>query len=73
MLAAQKAVGISDIVTLTKSIEDKINKTDFKKDYSSVKKGLAGTPTIEDILNQIRLIRQITNEEKSRKFRRCQR
>ncbi|MBC6998343.1 SIR2 family protein [Cytophaga sp. FL35] len=63
-----KAIGISDIAELTTKIEKQL-KTPEKEKFLIIKKGLdADSQHIEAILNQIRLIRQITADSKSKSF-----
>lgn len=63
-----KAIGISDITELTVKVEGALSASS-KDDFNKIKKGLQnGCCNIEDILNQIRLIRQITFEDKSKSF-----
>lgn len=63
-----KAVGISDIQNLTKKVEeslDEVSKNLFLKVKNSLQKDLQH---IEAILNQIRLIRQIANDNKANSY-----
>jgi SIR2-like domain len=63
-----KAMGISDITGLTKQIESKIDKTlspKLEKIKTQINKD---EQHIEGILNQVRLIRQITNDSKDKSF-----
>jgi hypothetical protein len=63
-----KAMGISDIATLTKKVEDALEKDD-KKRFQSIKGGLdKDYQHIEAVLNQVRLIRQLTNEKADKTF-----
>src|SRR5690606_30290167 len=63
-----KAMGISDITTLTKKIEDSISDP-TKALYSKIKNDLdVVTQHIEDIINKIRLIRQITKDSDGKKY-----
>lgn len=65
------ALGIPNLNKLTIKIEKKIN-VKFKPVLDKIKKHLdninSPTKSIEDVLNQLRLIRQITNESKDVKF-----
>lgn len=63
-----KSIGISDIAELTKKIENGLEKDNEEK-FKIIKDGLdADSKHIEAILNQIRLIRQITGDSKSKSF-----
>jgi hypothetical protein len=63
-----KAMGIPDIVTLTQNVEDALKGED-KTNYQSIKMALdIELQHIEAILNQVRLIRQITNDNISKSF-----
>lgn len=63
-----KAMGISDINALTKKIEDGLDAKN-KPFFTSIKSGLdADQQHIEAILNQIRLIRQITHDQKGKTY-----
>lgn len=63
-----KAMGIPDIISLTKSVEDAL-KDENKTNYLLVKKSLdASSQHIEAILNEVRLIRQITKNDKAKSF-----
>ncbi|MDR6942956.1 SIR2 family protein [Mucilaginibacter pocheonensis] len=63
-----KAMGISDINALTKKIEESLDATN-KAFFSTVKASLdADQQHIEAILNQIRLIRQITSDKKAKVY-----
>lgn len=63
-----KAIGISDIAELTKKIEGNLIKGDKEK-FVIIKEALhKDEQHIEAILNQIRLIRQITSDSKSKSF-----
>lgn len=64
------SLGIPGIIKLTQEIENKLE-PDEKKILKKIKSTLGAdvdTPTIEDILNQTRLIRQITKESESLNF-----
>jgi hypothetical protein len=66
------ALGIPNIAQLTKGVEDSL-KDDLLKIYLIIKKDLETTfpdktINIEDILNQIRRIREITGEKKDKKY-----
>jgi hypothetical protein len=66
------ALGIPNIAQLTKGVEDSL-KDDLLKSYLIIKKDLETTfpdktINIEDILNQIRRIREITGEKKDKKY-----
>ena len=67
------ALKIPDIAALTKGVEAKLT-GDHLKNYTAIRDNLkssasAGkTVTIEDILNQIRRIREITNEKANQEF-----
>jgi|SRR5665647_1784363 len=62
------AMGIPDIATLTQNIEDALKGED-KTNYQSIKIALdKDSQHIEAILNQVRLIRQITNDNASKSF-----
>jgi len=67
-----KAVGISDIKSLTDAVETKLAGT-AKKNFLKLKKELqeddkTKSITVEDLLDKVRLVRQITNEKKSKSF-----
>ena len=66
-----KSIGLSDISTLTSAVEENLDGAN-KENYEKVKDCLLGDvckyQTIEDILNQLRLIRQITFEKMDRSF-----
>ncbi|MCA5004958.1 SIR2 family protein [Sphingobacterium bovistauri] len=63
-----KAMGISDITTLTKKIEDSISDPS-KALFSKIKNDLnVDSQHIEAVLNQIRLIRQITKDSDEKKY-----
>lgn len=63
-----KAMGISDIASLTKKVEESLEK-EYKKDFASIKNSLdKESQHIEAILNQIRLIRQLTYEKATKSF-----
>lgn len=63
-----KAMGIPDIATLTRNVEAAL-KGDDKTNYQNIKKDLpADLQHIEAILNQVRLIRQITSDNKAKSF-----
>ncbi|MFC1226555.1 SIR2 family protein [Pedobacter sp. BG31] len=63
-----KAMGISDIASLTQKIEDSLKETN-KEDFVRIKSSLdAESQHIEAILNQVRLIRQLTSEKASKSF-----
>ncbi|MCO5237445.1 MAG: SIR2 family protein [Chitinophagaceae bacterium] len=63
-----KAMGISDIATLTKKIEDSLNDAS-KETFIKIKGDLEkDAQHIEAILNQIRLIRQITKDDSEKKY-----
>jgi len=63
-----KAMGISDISGLTKQVEEKLNGT-LKPKFDIIKGQLnKGSQHIEAILNQVRLIRQITADSKGKSF-----
>lgn len=66
------ALGIPNIAQLTNGVEDSL-KNDLLKSYLIIKKDLETTfphriINIEDILNQIRRIREITGEKKDKKY-----
>ncbi len=62
-----KAVGISDIATLTSKIDEAIK--DTKTEFNKLKLNDDKTPrNIENILNKVRLIRQITDDKNSENF-----
>lgn len=66
------ALGIPNIAQLTKGVEEALT-DELLKNYVIVKKDLETTFTdktinIEDILNQIRRIREITGEKKDKKY-----
>ena len=66
-----KSVGIPDIHALTKEVRKQIaglEKDNFKKVEKSLKDHTGEAPNIEDVLNQVRLIRQITFEKESKSF-----
>jgi len=63
-----KAMGISDIATLTKKVEAALDKT-AKNIFSKIKGDLEkDSQHIEAILNQVRLIRQITKDDSKKKY-----
>jgi hypothetical protein len=63
-----KAMGISDINALTKKIEDSLDATN-KTFFVTIKDSLdKDQQHIEAILNQIRLIRQITHDKKAKLY-----
>lgn len=63
-----KSMGIPDIGELTKRVESNID-GDLKAKYEIIKNGLdENSQHIEAILNQIRLIRQITVDSKEKSF-----
>ncbi|MCC8427084.1 SIR2 family protein [Mucilaginibacter sp. UR6-11] len=63
-----KAMGISDITALTKKIEDSL-KAPHKDFFLTIKGSLdKDQQHIEAILNQIRLIRQITHDKKAKLY-----
>lgn len=63
-----KAMGIPDIATLTQGIEDSL-KDENKTNYLSIKNSLdTHSQNIEAILNQVRLIRQITKDGNGKSF-----
>ncbi len=62
-----KAMGISDISGLTKQVEEKIDKN-LKSKFDSIKKQLDEESHIEAILNQVRLVRQITSDSNLKSF-----
>jgi hypothetical protein len=63
-----KAMGIPDIATLTQNVEDALKGED-KTNYQLIKKALdKDQQHIEAILNQVRLIRQITNDNSAKSF-----
>lgn len=63
-----KSMGIPDIVTLTKNVEDDL-KGDDKSNFLAIKSSLhPSLQHIEAILNQIRLVRAITNGDKTKAF-----
>ncbi|WP_293938130.1 SIR2 family protein [Sphingobacterium sp. UBA5996] len=63
-----KAMGISDIASLTKKIEESLGEAD-KKEFFLVKSSLdPESQHIEAILNQIRLIRQLTSDKATKSF-----
>lgn len=63
-----KAMGIPDITNLTQNVED-VLKNENKKYYQLIKDGLdSDAQHIEAILNQVRLIRQITSDKKTKSF-----
>ncbi|MHC1719225.1 MAG: SIR2 family protein [Clostridiaceae bacterium] len=67
-----KALGLPDIYTLTNDVEKKI-KAEYKSKYVDVKKNLIESMsgkkiTIEDMLNHIRLIREVTNGHEQKNF-----
>lgn len=67
------ALKIPDIATLTKGVEAKL-KDDHLKNFKAIRDNLTASATagksitIEDILNQIRRIREITNEKADQEF-----
>lgn len=66
------ALGIPNIEQLTKGVEELL-KDDYLNNFSIVKKDLESsfkgkTINIEDILNQVRRIREITSEKKDKKY-----
>jgi len=63
-----KSMGIPDIATLTNNVEDALN-GDEKSNYQSIKKSLdKDSQHIEAILNQVRLVRQITKDDGKKSF-----
>ncbi len=67
-----KALGVPDVESLTLSVENKI-KADLKPKFQSLKKSLIDSRkysrvTVEELLNQVRLIRQITFGDKTKTF-----
>ncbi|MCX6168697.1 MAG: SIR2 family protein [Ignavibacteriales bacterium] len=63
-----KAMGIPDIATITQTVEDEL-KSDDKNNYVAIKKTLEkDLQHIEAILNQVRLIRQITSDNKTNSY-----
>ncbi|MFA6808888.1 MAG: SIR2 family protein, partial [Eubacteriales bacterium] len=68
-----KALGLPDIVTLTNDVEDKI-KDEYRSKYDTLKKNLIESMkaediiTIEDVLNHIRLIREVTKGKEGKSF-----
>lgn len=63
-----KSMGIPDIATLTNNVEDALN-GDEKSNYQTIKKSLdKDSQHIEAILNQVRLIRQITKDDEKKSF-----
>lgn len=63
-----KAIGISDISALTKKVETNL-KSPHKKNFGTVKNSIdKNLQHIEGVLNQTRLIRQITSDEKGKTF-----
>jgi len=63
-----KSMGIPDIATLTNNVEDAL-KAEEKSNYQSIKKSLdKDFQHIEAILNQVRLVRQITSDDKIKSF-----
>lgn len=63
-----KAMGIPDIATLTQNVENALKGED-KTHYQAVKKDLPkDLQHIEAILNQVRLIRQITSDNSGKSF-----
>jgi hypothetical protein len=63
-----KAMGIPDIATLTKNVEDALIGED-KKNFKSIMKSLEkDLQHIEGVLNQVRLIRQITSDNKDKSY-----
>jgi hypothetical protein len=63
-----KAMGISDLATLTKKVEESLN-LDHKKLFLKIKNSLdEDLQNIEAILNQVRLIRQIAHDKKSNSY-----
>ncbi len=63
-----KAMGIPDIATLTKKVEDAL-KAEDKKNFQSIMKSLdKDLQHIEGVLNQVRLIRQITGDNKAKSY-----
>jgi len=67
-----KALGVPDVESLTLSVENKI-KADLKPKFQSLKKSLIDSKkysrvTVEELLNQVRLIRQITFGDKTKTF-----
>ncbi|MBM9604114.1 SIR2 family protein [Desulfopila inferna] len=66
-----KSIGISDIAKLTKTVEKNLNKADgevYEKLKLCFPDDSNGYETIEDYLNQLRLIRKITFEQANREF-----
>ncbi len=65
---SSKAVGISNISELTQKVRQSL-KRDSKNNLDKIEKSLdIDKPTIEDILNHIRLIREITYENETKEF-----
>lgn len=67
-----KALGLPDIRTLTNDVEENI-KNEYKTKYITVKTNLiesmkTDSITIEDMLNHIRLIREVTNGQEKKSF-----
>lgn len=66
-------LGIPNIAQLTKGVEDSLTGTE-KSNFEKVKKDLLDSGkssddiNIEDVLNQVRLIREITSEKKEKKY-----
>lgn len=61
------ALGIPNIEQLTNDIESKLS-GDSKTNFAKIKKDLSDKATIEDILNHIRRIRELTNESADKKY-----
>jgi hypothetical protein len=61
------ALGIPNIEQLTNEIESKLT-SDSKTNFTKIKKDLFDKATIEDILNHIRRIREITSEATDKKY-----
>lgn len=67
-----KALGLPDIYSLTKNVEKNL-KEEYKDKYCTVKDNLKASMgndniTIEDILNHIRLIREVTKGQENKSF-----
>ncbi|MCH7963317.1 MAG: SIR2 family protein [Bacteroidetes bacterium] len=67
-----KAIGISDIKTLTQKVKDKLSldeKTIYEKLLIDLQEfAKPNTPNVEHVLNHLRLIRQITIDKEDKEF-----